>query len=154
MTVHFNKRTSPDYCFEAFRKVCKIHTQLPEGGILVFLTGQFLCLVYIDVFKLEVVHEKINLIQKIIDQNWHRTKFTKTQCSRKFVFLGQQEVNNLVRRLRKAFPYKNSKADTKREMDDKERNSDEEDGRLKKSSRRTRKKKGKEITLPEINLDE
>lgn len=40
VTIHFNKRTNPDYCLEAFRKVCKIHAQLPEGGILVFLTGQ------------------------------------------------------------------------------------------------------------------
>jgi len=40
VTVHFNKRTHEDYLGEAFRKVCKIHKQLPEGGILVFLTGQ------------------------------------------------------------------------------------------------------------------
>jgi len=40
VTVHFNKRTHEDYMGEAFRKVCKIHKQLPEGGILVFLTGQ------------------------------------------------------------------------------------------------------------------
>lgn len=40
VTIHFNKRTNPDYCLEAFKKVCKIHAQLPDGGILVFLTGQ------------------------------------------------------------------------------------------------------------------
>ena len=40
VTVHFNKRTPTDYLAEAYRKVCKIHRQLPEGGILVFLTGQ------------------------------------------------------------------------------------------------------------------
>jgi len=40
VTVHFNKKTQEDYLGEAFRKVCKIHKQLPEGGILVFLTGQ------------------------------------------------------------------------------------------------------------------
>jgi len=41
VTVHFNKRTpGDDYVGEAFRKVCKIHRQLPEGGILVFVTGQ------------------------------------------------------------------------------------------------------------------
>ena len=41
MTVHFNKRTAfEDYVDEAYRKVCKIHRQLPDGGILVFLTGQ------------------------------------------------------------------------------------------------------------------
>ena len=40
VTVHFNKTTREDYLGEAFRKVCKIHRELPEGGILVFLTGQ------------------------------------------------------------------------------------------------------------------
>ena len=40
VTVHFNKHTREDYMGEAFRKVAKIHRELPEGGILVFLTGQ------------------------------------------------------------------------------------------------------------------
>ena len=41
VSVHFNKRTAfDDYVDEAYRKVCKIHRQLPDGGILVFLTGQ------------------------------------------------------------------------------------------------------------------
>lgn len=40
VTVHFNKVTSEDYVREALIKTIKIHTKLPEGGILVFLTGQ------------------------------------------------------------------------------------------------------------------
>ncbi len=40
VTVHFSRRTSSDYVNEAIRKVGKIHTRLPSGGILVFLTGQ------------------------------------------------------------------------------------------------------------------
>ncbi|CAG8456674.1 4925_t:CDS:10 [Dentiscutata erythropus] len=41
VSIHFNKRTPRiDYVTEAFRKVCKIHTRLPRGGILVFMTGQ------------------------------------------------------------------------------------------------------------------
>ena len=40
VTVHFNKVTVEDYLGEAYKKVCKIHRQLPEGGILVFVTGQ------------------------------------------------------------------------------------------------------------------
>ena len=39
VTVHFNRRTNEDYVKEALRKAVKIHTQLPDGGILVFLTG-------------------------------------------------------------------------------------------------------------------
>lgn len=57
VTVHFNKRTNENYLKEAFNKAVKIHTKLPEGGILIFVTGQ-------------------------------------------------QEVNFLVKKLRKAFPLK------------------------------------------------
>ena len=40
VTVHFNKITNQNYLGDAFRKVCKIHNTLPDGGILVFVTGQ------------------------------------------------------------------------------------------------------------------
>ncbi|XP_030748203.1 probable ATP-dependent RNA helicase kurz [Sitophilus oryzae] len=40
VTTHFNKRTVENYLKEAYSKVIKIHSKLPEGGILVFLTGQ------------------------------------------------------------------------------------------------------------------
>lgn len=40
VTVHFNRRTVSDYVNEAIRKASKIHTRLPPGGILIFLTGQ------------------------------------------------------------------------------------------------------------------
>jgi len=40
VAVHFNKNTYEDYLTEAYRKTCKIHTRLPEGGILIFVTGQ------------------------------------------------------------------------------------------------------------------
>ncbi|KAL8277707.1 hypothetical protein RQP46_009829 [Phenoliferia psychrophenolica] len=40
VTLHFTRRTSPDYMEEAYKKVCRIHARLPPGGILVFCTGQ------------------------------------------------------------------------------------------------------------------
>ncbi|RCK67784.1 putative ATP-dependent RNA helicase DHR1 [Candida viswanathii] len=40
VSIHFNKKTNYDYLDEAFKKTCKIHRKLPEGGILIFLTGQ------------------------------------------------------------------------------------------------------------------
>ncbi|KAG0261717.1 putative ATP-dependent RNA helicase DHR1 [Mortierella polycephala] len=41
LTMHFNKKTPDvDYVTEAYKKVSKIHTRLPEGAILVFLSGQ------------------------------------------------------------------------------------------------------------------
>ena len=47
VTIHYSKVTKDNYVDEAFKKVCKIHKDLPSGGILIFLTGkkeiQFLC---------------------------------------------------------------------------------------------------------------
>ena len=40
VSVHFSKHTPQNYIKEAFKKICKIHKDYPEGGILVFLTGR------------------------------------------------------------------------------------------------------------------
>ena len=41
VTIHHSKTTElDDYEREAYQKVCKIHRKLPQGGILVFLTGK------------------------------------------------------------------------------------------------------------------
>ncbi|KAI5638778.1 oligonucleotide/oligosaccharide-binding (OB)-fold domain-containing protein [Phthorimaea operculella] len=40
VTIHFNKHTYSDYLKEAYKKAVKIHTRLPEGGMLIFVTGQ------------------------------------------------------------------------------------------------------------------
>ena len=40
VTIHFSRRTYPDYVTQAIKKATKIHTRLPPGGILIFLTGQ------------------------------------------------------------------------------------------------------------------
>lgn len=40
VVVHFNRKTTADYITEAYKKASKIHTRLPPGGILIFLTGQ------------------------------------------------------------------------------------------------------------------
>ena len=40
VTTHYNKVTSEEYEEQAFRKIVKVHRNLPSGGILVFLTGK------------------------------------------------------------------------------------------------------------------
>ena len=40
VTTHFSKVSKAEYCEAAFKKVCKIHNELPPGDILVFLTGK------------------------------------------------------------------------------------------------------------------
>ncbi|XP_048505748.1 probable ATP-dependent RNA helicase kurz isoform X2 [Athalia rosae] len=115
VTIHFNKRTSQNYVKDALYKAVKIHTQLPDGGILIFLTGQ-------------------------------------------------QEVNTVVRKLRKAFPIRNRKLllkqqEVKQKEKAEETNSNngesDEDLDMDRVARNARKnkKKTKEIKLPELNLD-
>jgi ATP-dependent RNA helicase DHX37/DHR1 len=40
VATHFSKVTKDDYVEEAYKKGVKIHKTLPQGGILVFLTGK------------------------------------------------------------------------------------------------------------------
>ena len=40
VTTHFARTTPEDHLLAAYKKVCKIHSRLPAGGILVFMTGK------------------------------------------------------------------------------------------------------------------
>lgn len=114
VTIHFNRRTSANYVLDAIKKTVKIHTRLPEGGILVFVTGQ-------------------------------------------------HEVNTMVRRLRKAFPYRKSKFQTsnaklaEKSCENSERQSEadsEEEFEARGALRRMKKKRKKtSVDLPKIDLD-
>lgn len=113
VTIHFQKRTPEDYVAEAFKKTLKIHSQLPEGGILIFVTGQ-------------------------------------------------QEVQLLVRKLRKAFPCEHR--EQKQEQEQKQQQPENEEEQeleqqfdMKRTIRNLRKSKRKflsRISLPKINLDD
>lgn len=111
VTIHFNKRTSDEsrYLKDAYNKAAKIHNQLPEGGILIFVTGQ-------------------------------------------------HDVNYLVRRLRKSFPYRQPDGSTKK-PDVPENVSDGEDSdemdmkKAIRNSKNAKKKLHSMISLPQISLD-
>ncbi|TMW49945.1 hypothetical protein DOY81_004984 [Sarcophaga bullata] len=124
VTIHFQKRTPDNYIEEAYRKTVKIHSKLPEGGILIFVTGQ-------------------------------------------------QEVNQMVRKLRRTFPYK-KKEDSKtvikedesagkekvideKTADTKEDHDTDDEFDMKRAIRNVRKSKKKflsQLALPKINLDD
>uniref|UniRef100_A0AC34F104 ATP-dependent RNA helicase DHX37 n=1 Tax=Panagrolaimus sp. ES5 TaxID=591445 RepID=A0AC34F104_9BILA len=38
--IHFERKTPDDYLEAAYKKVCNVHEKLPDGAILVFLSGQ------------------------------------------------------------------------------------------------------------------
>ncbi|KAG5892504.1 hypothetical protein JTB14_034503 [Gonioctena quinquepunctata] len=107
VTVHFNKRTNPNYLKEAFNKAVKINTKLPEGGILIFVTGQ-------------------------------------------------QEVNSLMRKLRKAFPlrHKNKILEKNDKIKEETENVSSEDEEVEEGMKKSLNKRKKIRIIPEINLDD
>ncbi|XP_030569337.1 probable ATP-dependent RNA helicase kurz [Drosophila novamexicana] len=108
VTIHFQKHTPDDYMAEAYRKTLKIHAQLPEGGILIFVTGQL-------------------------------------------------EVNQLVRKLRRAFPCQQQDNKPNQQEQPKPEPEQEQEFDMKRSIRNMRKSKKKflhQISLPKINLDD
>lgn len=147
VTIHFNRRTSTNYVNDALRKAIKIHTRLPDGGILIFLTG-------IPFVILNSVCSVI-LLNEICIINYN---------------IGQREVNYVVRKLRKAFPIKNKKKTSKKskkseenkdflekeENDSSKSDNDDSDDdfRCKKAIRQNKLRQRKEMELPQINLDE
>lgn len=72
VTIHFSKTTKDDYVDAAFKKVKKIHEELPPGGILVFLTGKKEILYMCKLLKIE-------LKRALIDSD----EETKTQATAK-----------------------------------------------------------------------
>lgn len=92
VTVHFNKKTNPDYISDAFKKVCKIHSGLPEGGILVFVTGQ----------------QEVNILIRKLRAKFPGKHYSKTEeeqleriitshkKSKKKSFLKEKKVSTLV----------------------------------------------------------
>ncbi|GIY19109.1 probable ATP-dependent RNA helicase DHX37 [Caerostris extrusa] len=66
--VHFNLRTPEDYVESAFSKICKIHSKLPAGAILVFLTGESeihrLCKLLRDTFPFPKNQSAISTIKE------------------------------------------------------------------------------------------
>lgn len=71
VTVHFNRKTQPDYIDQAIRKTIKIHSRLPPGGILIFLTGQNeitgVCKRLEMRFGRKVIEEKRRMRQAVAD---------------------------------------------------------------------------------------
>ncbi|KAG7380675.1 ATP-dependent RNA helicase dhx37 [Phytophthora pseudosyringae] len=110
VTVHFNKRTEMDnYVDEAYKKVIKIHKKLPEGGVLVFLTGQ---------------REILQLCRKL-----SRT-YSVAARDKKAAALKSSRVFRAQRRQRTAQQTASSKDDFLREHDDVEEEADLEDAQV------------------------
>ena len=84
VNIYHSKKTENDYINEAFKYCCKIHNRLPEGNVIVFLTGKReildLCKKLREEFsginKLEKEEENINE-EKLIVQNEYKEEIKK-----------------------------------------------------------------------------
>ncbi|KII70163.1 putative ATP-dependent RNA helicase DHR1 [Thelohanellus kitauei] len=60
--IHFSRRTPENYLESAFKRVCKIHTTLPAGHILVFVPSQqdvkYLCRLINDKFDSKISRKR------------------------------------------------------------------------------------------------
>ena len=57
VTTYFEKNTPEDYKTAAVKKCLKIHRQLPDGDVLVFLTGK------------EEIHEVANMLEQAMGRD-------------------------------------------------------------------------------------
>lgn len=61
VTIHFNKQTPHNYLIDAYKKINKIHSTLPAGGILVFLTGMLIYILLVLLLILKLVNYYIKM---------------------------------------------------------------------------------------------
>ncbi|XP_034939806.1 probable ATP-dependent RNA helicase kurz isoform X2 [Chelonus insularis] len=128
VTIHFNKRTSENYVLDSIKKAVKIHTRLPDGGILIFLTGQ---------------HEVNTVVQKLRK----RFPYRKAQWMKVSDKSKSQDNKKEVKKNKEVKKSKEEKDDERDEEDEEELNARNAIRRLK------NKKKLQEIQLPNIDLD-
>lgn len=67
VSVFFEKRTPQNYLEAAYKKVCKIHEQYQQGGILVFLSGQ----------------NEVNQLINLLEQRYPKTSSKNTEIRKR-----------------------------------------------------------------------
>ncbi|XP_011302239.1 probable ATP-dependent RNA helicase kurz [Fopius arisanus] len=129
VTIHFNRRTSQNYVVDSVKKAVKIHTKLPEGGILIFLTGQH---------EVNTVVRKLRKTFPYRKKTWEKRKGAKEAVQKR----GGNEGNN---------------QDKEGESEDHDGTDEDENFHPESAlSRLKRKLKSKAVAkdLPAINLDD
>ena len=133
VTIHFNRRTNTNYVSDAFKKAVKIHTRLPDGGILIFLTGQR---------EVNYVVRKLRRAFPIKDKKESKKRRHKLD----------KNSDSLEKEKDK------SSAEKEENVDGSEDNSDndnfDDDFRSKEAIRYNKLRQKKQIQLPNISLDD
>ncbi|CAH2094002.1 unnamed protein product [Euphydryas editha] len=102
VTIHFNKNTYSDYLKEAYKKTVKIHTRLPEGGILIFVTGQQEVNYLVRKLKAAFPYRKDVNYSKLITKKINNEVDTALDSEPEDIESDDDEVEKEMKRLRKA----------------------------------------------------
>lgn len=129
VTIHFNKRTSVNYVSDALKKTIKIHTRLPDGGILIFLTGQ----------------QEVNFIVRKLRKAFSTRNKMGTSNTKE----SSQKTDDYLKETKNA----KNKNDNSNESDNND-DDDDDDFRCKEAIRYNKLRQKKKIQLPDINLDD
>lgn len=109
VTMHFNRKTRPDYLGEAYKKISKIHARLPPGGVLVFLTGQneisTLCKRLEKQFGPKAIRDKLERRQRIAmgSSSWKSKKDAKDDSSQDAETIAAHASSSRQSKLGKSF---------------------------------------------------
>ncbi|XP_045770744.1 probable ATP-dependent RNA helicase kurz [Maniola jurtina] len=102
VTTHFNKNTYSDYLKEAYKKTVKIHTRLPEGGILIFVTGQQEVNYLVRKLKASFPYRKDVDYSKLINKKTTNEVDTALDSEPEDIESDDDEVEKEMKRIRKA----------------------------------------------------
>ncbi|XP_063988922.1 probable ATP-dependent RNA helicase kurz [Diachasmimorpha longicaudata] len=134
VTIHFNRRTSHNYVVDSIKKAVKIHTKLPEGGILIFLTGQ---------------HE-VNTVVRKLRKTFPYRKKTWEKCENK---LSRNEAEGKTKPKKSCKPSEDNEGEEENQDSDEAPDSDEDFHPKSALNRLKHKLKSLPNDLPTINLD-
>ena len=88
--IYHSKKTENDYINEAFKYCCKIHSRLPEGNVIVFLTGKREIL---DLYK--KLKDEFNGIKDIdIDNSELNNNNDITEKKEEMILKEDKDINN------------------------------------------------------------
>lgn len=80
VTIHFARKTQHDYINQAYKKVSRIHTRLPAGGVLVFCTGQNEIIALVKKLEKKFGPKAIAARKERLKQASIRSKFNSSQA--------------------------------------------------------------------------
>ncbi|KAI6183568.1 putative ATP-dependent RNA helicase kurz [Aphelenchoides bicaudatus] len=77
VAIHFERRTPDDYMKAAFQKACKIHERLPDGAMLIFVSGQ----------------KEVHRLIRLLSQKYPQPAIEKKRKNKKAAIEEEEEID-------------------------------------------------------------